>query len=96
MVNQEEEVVLILYPLVTSMTIKLILDYLQSIGYMKVEVNLERSIVVVNTTNNFVITHFINGYTAICVKDLTDTRFKGIIENVQELKGVLRLISKIK
>lgn len=76
------------------MDLKLIITYLKSVGYTVTE-NTEIRITCFNIGNNYIITQLSNGYTVICQETTTDIRFKGVIENLQELKGVLKLISRI-
>ena len=78
------------------MLLKLTIQYLLSTGYQIVEKDLDKRITCIHTTNSYVITQLVNGYTVICKETEVNTLFKGIVHNVQELKGVLNLISRKK
>ncbi len=78
------------------MLLKLTVQYLLSVGYQIVERDLDKRVTAIHTTHNYVITQLTSGYTIICKENEVNTLFKGIVHNVQELKGVLNLISRKK
>jgi len=77
------------------MDLKLTITYLKSVGYTITE-NTEARITCFNLDTKYIITQLSNGYTIISQENTIDIRFKGVIENLQELKGVIKLIIRIK
>lgn len=74
------------------MLIKIILEYLKNSNYQIVQDNITTIITAVHIETGTIVTHTVTGRTMIAIRTDTDIRYAGLIENLQQLKVILRLI----
>lgn len=77
------------------MVIKILLEFFKNKGYHIVQDDITTIITVVDMKSKMIITHTISGNTIIAFNTDTDIRFKGMIENLQQLKLIIKLVSTL-
>lgn len=77
------------------MLIKTILQFFKDKGYKIVEDDLKVRITCIDLTTSTIITHTASGRTMVAYKSDNDIRFVGLIENLAQLKLILKLTSEL-
>lgn len=75
------------------MLIKILLEFFKNKGYHIVDDDINNYITIVDFKTKMIITHSISGRTVIAFNTEKDIRFMGNIENLQQLKMVIKLVS---
>lgn len=75
--------------------IKVILDFFKNKGFIIVQDDITTIITAVEKESRTIITHTVSGRTMIAVETDQDIRFAGKIENLNQLKTILRLIKDL-
>ena len=75
--------------------IKTVLQFFKSKGFKIVQDDTTTIITAVDLTNRMIITHTVSGRTMIAFNDDKDIRYVGLIENINQLKTVIRLVSNL-
>ena len=76
--------------------IKTVLQFFKDKGFKIVQDDTTTTIITaVDLTNRMIITHTVSGRTMIAFINDKDIRFVGLIENINQLKTVIRLVSNL-
>jgi hypothetical protein len=78
-----------------NMLIKTILQFFKDKGYKIVEDDINTRVTCIDLKSSIIITHTVTGRTMIAYKSDNDIRFVGLIENLPQLKLVLKLTSEL-
>lgn len=75
--------------------IKIILQYFKDKGFHIVDDNTNVIITAIDLKTKMIITHTVSGRTMIAYGTDVDIRYAGLIENLNQLKTIIRLISTL-
>ena len=79
----------------THSTIKIVLQFFKDKGFHIVQDDLTTIITAVDLKTKMIITHTVSGRTIIAFGTDKDIRYVGLIENLNQLKTVIRLVSNL-
>lgn len=75
--------------------IKIILEFFRNKGYHIVQADITTIITAVDMETKMIITHTVTGRTMIAFKTEEDIRYAGLIENLNQLKTIIRLTTSL-